>query len=121
MSDKLTTPEDIENEVSDSLKQVLTERAIYEFSTKYYDLRIQEFEELIGVRKKYAKWIFAITIIWLVFVAFVIIVQGYRICTFTLSNGVMIAIITTSTANILGLLYIVLRFVYNPNFGLPDR
>lgn len=62
--------------------------------------------------------------IWVVAVLLILIWQGFgsRIGFFGLSDKVLIALITTTTANVLGLFYIAVRYLYaNPDFKPPRR
>ena len=57
-------------------------------------------------------YIVCVTLAWLIFTACVILLDGYQCNHFDLSDTVMIAFLTTSLANILGLLGIGLNFYF---------
>ena len=62
-------------------------------------------------RKVFSIIIFAITIMWM-FLVLIIVVQCSR-KVFHLSDGVLIALITTTTANVFGFFYVVVNYLFN--------
>ena len=62
-------------------------------------------------RKVFSVIIFAITILWM-FLVLIIVVQCSR-KVFHLSDGVLIALITTTTANVFGFFYVVVNYLFN--------
>jgi hypothetical protein len=62
-------------------------------------------------RKSFSQWIFAITVIWM-FMVLVVVIQCSR-NVFVLSDGVLIALITTTTANVFGFFYVVVNYLFN--------
>jgi hypothetical protein len=59
---------------------------------------------------------------WVIALILIMIWQGFgsKIGFFSLSDAVLIAFLTTSTANILGLFYIAVRYLYaTPDFKSP--
>jgi hypothetical protein len=62
-------------------------------------------------RKTFSNWIFAITVLWM-FVVLMIVIQCSR-RVFFLSDGVLIALITTTTANVFGFFYVVVNYLFN--------
>jgi hypothetical protein len=64
-------------------------------------------------RKRFSQWIFTVTIAWM-FCVLMIVVQCAR-GNFHLSDGVMIALITTTTANVFGFFYVVVNYLFNRN------
>lgn len=61
-------------------------------------------------RKNYAKWVAWVVSIWLLSV---LLILTLNYCFFHLSDSVLIALLGTTTLNILGLPYIVLRGYFN--------
>jgi hypothetical protein len=68
-------------------------------------------------RKKYAKRFLWLACAWVVVVAFLLIIQGF--CTqgcrgfvFRLSDSVLLAAIGSTTANIVGILYVVANYLF---------
>jgi len=62
-------------------------------------------------RKAFSNWIFAITVLWM-FVVLMIVIQCSR-RVFILSDGVLITLITTTTANVFGFFYVVVNYLFN--------
>jgi len=62
-------------------------------------------------RKSFSIWIFAITVLWM-FLVLMIVLQCSR-GVFMLSDGVLIALITTTTANVFGFFYVVVNYLFN--------
>ena len=80
------------------------------------------------LRQKYAKNIYRLTYIWLIFIGIVVLLTGigdlhiviekwsleFSLIDFELSDNVLIAFITTTTINVIGIIYIVARWLF-PN------
>ena len=67
----------------------------------------------IKERKKYAKSIFFLIIGWLVAVFIVLVLQGFgSYLNFTLSENIVITLITGTTINILGIFIIVVNYLF---------
>jgi hypothetical protein len=62
-------------------------------------------------RKKFSKWIFVLTVFWMFSVLTVVVLCGRTVL--QLSNGVLIALITTTTANVFGFFYVVVNYLFN--------
>jgi hypothetical protein len=62
-------------------------------------------------RKTFSYWIFTATILWMFFVLMIVVQVGRR--SIILSDGVLIALITTTTANVFGFLYVVVNYLFN--------
>ena len=62
-------------------------------------------------RKNFSVFIFAITVLWMFLVLFIIIQCSRK--KFILSDGVLIALITTTTANVFGFFYVVVNYLFN--------
>ena len=69
--------------------------------------RLERYADTSSLRIQTAKWVMRIVSLWLAAVIVVLVGTGWE-C-FTLSNQVLIALLTTTTANILGLPLVVLR------------
>ena len=72
--------------------------------------RLERYADTSSLRRRTAKWVMWIVSLWLAGVLVVLVCTGFG-C-FTLSNQVLIALLTTTTANILGLPLVVLRGLY---------
>ena len=62
-------------------------------------------------RKNFSVFIFAITVLWMFLVLFIVIQCSRK--KFMLSDGVLIALITTTTANVFGFFYVVVNYLFN--------
>ncbi|OQP65354.1 hypothetical protein A3860_16945 [Niastella vici] len=62
-------------------------------------------------RKSFSIWIFALTVLWM-FMVLMIVLQCSR-GVFVLSDGVLITLITTTTANVFGFFYVVVNYLFN--------
>lgn len=72
-------------------------------------------------RKEFAAKIFSLTVGWLVCVVLILLFQGWGIAfscvetdRFHLSDSVLIALITGASVNIIGLMAIVIRYLFPP-------
>ncbi|MDX9702374.1 MAG: hypothetical protein RBU23_04935 [Candidatus Auribacterota bacterium] len=68
-------------------------------------------------RKKYADKVFNLIKWWLIFIGVVLVIQGTISFWWTrefFSDAVLLAIIGGTTANVLGLFALVLKFLFNP-------
>ena len=62
-------------------------------------------------RKVFSIIIFAITVLWMFLVLFIVIQCSRKV--FILNDGVLIALITTTTANVFGFFYVVVNYLFN--------
>jgi len=62
-------------------------------------------------RKSFSLWIFALTVLWMFLVLMIVLQCGRGV--FMLSDGVLIALITTTTANVFGFFYVVVNYLFN--------
>jgi uncharacterized membrane protein (DUF485 family) len=77
----------------------------------------------IKERKKYARLFFYLSCAWLVAIVAIIMLQGFGYsfwgAPFKLSDSIVLAMIGSTTANVLGILYIVAKYLF-PNRGRDD-
>lgn len=93
----------------DEEREDLTEEQFY---VKARLLTIQDIQQNINLRRQYSDKIYTLNRCWLGFVAIIIIFSAIKcIC---LSDKVLITLLTTTTANIIGTLIIVLKYLF-PN------
>ena len=100
--DAISMPSDVENEskvLDNSLKQ------------EQLDSQKQDREE----RKKYADAIFQMLSVYLIIILIIILSCGYELNYFYLSDNVIIALLTTMSANIIGLFAIVANYLFKKN------
>jgi hypothetical protein len=64
-----------------------------------------------NARKMFSKRLFGITVLWMFIVLGIVIQCGRKVI--TLSDGVLIALITTTTANVFGFFYVVVNYLFN--------
>lgn len=72
--------------------------------------RLERYADTSSLRRRTAKWVMWIVSLWLAAVIVVLVCAGLE--WITLSNRVLIALLTTTTVNILGLPLVVLRGLY---------
>jgi hypothetical protein len=77
----------------------------------------QATEQDTNERKKYAKWLLVLACTWIVIVALLLTLQGF--CShgcgsvkFSLDDSVLLAAIGSTTANIVGILYVVAKYLF---------
>jgi hypothetical protein len=58
-----------------------------------------------------------VTVGWGFLVCSIVICHGFKIYGFELPTSVLLALVTTTTFNVLGLLIIVMKFVFNPEIS----
>ena len=76
------------------------------------ELEIKGLEYVLAQRETYAKWLFRVFLIWLALVLGAVYLQAWNLAGFELSDGVLIALLTTSTATIVGVILVVARFLF---------
>lgn len=81
-----------------------------ESQDKAYDLFIKKQNQ--KKRIELSKRVELITIYWLIFTGFIVFMSGFKMFGFNLSNGVLIAFITTSLGTVLGLWTIALNYFF---------
>jgi len=67
----------------------------------------------IKERKKYAFRIFLLVAFWITAVLVIIILQGFSVCGFHLSDSILLAAIGSTTANVIGILIIVIKYLFS--------
>lgn len=73
-------------------------------------------DDVHKMRKSFAPYLFGLVCVWLVIVAVAVFFSGFEFKGFKLNDKVIIAFIATTTANVLGLFYVVAKWLY-PNNG----
>lgn len=72
--------------------------------------RLERYTDTSSLRRRTAKWVMWIVSLWLLGAFVVVFLCGLKVL--TLTTEVLIALLTTTTANILGLPYIILQGLY---------
>lgn len=83
-----------------------------ELQRKEHELQVERV--MLDERKRYAFRLFGLSFFWLLFIGVYLILAGMSFL--KAADSVLIALITTTTANVLGLFYIVARWLF-PNKG----
>jgi hypothetical protein len=73
---------------------------------------LESFRQDTGERKRYAKNIFVLTCIWVGGIYVLMLLDGFGVWSFKLSNSIMLAAIGSTTANIVGVFLIVTRYFF---------
>jgi hypothetical protein len=66
----------------------------------------------IKERKKYAARFFALSCCWIIIITGVVLLDGWRWSNFWLPDKVVLALIGSTTINILGILYVVAHYLF---------
>ena len=77
------------------------------------EARLQSFTQDTAERKKYAPWIFWLVAGWISAIFIILLLAGFRPCGFLLSEKVLLVAIGSTTVNILGVLFIVVRYLFS--------
>ena len=74
---------------------------------------VQGERQNIEERKKYASRIFWLVAGWLISMVIIVVLQGFKLFGFRLSTSVLMALVTSTTAGVLGTLTIVVRYLFS--------
>ena len=77
------------------------------------DAELKELKGNIAQRYKYAERIYRLVTKWLIALFLLILIDGFEWV--DISDGVLIALVGGTTANVLGLFVLVLKYLFNPN------
>lgn len=72
-------------------------------------------------RKIYALRSLWFLIGYMIFVFIILLLSGFKLCGFTLSDGVLIATVTTTTANVIGIFAFVMMYLFNVKMNTSKR
>lgn len=91
-----------------------TKEEIADFEAESKRLDIQGKRQDIKARKKYANKIFNLIRIWLISVVAIVLLAGFgnKCGWFKMADSVLIALITTTTASVVGLFAIVANYLF---------
>jgi hypothetical protein len=78
-----------------------------------HNIRNLLLRQLLGHRRWYALGIFLLVILWLVGIFLLLVWQGFTWRGFHLSDSVLLAAIGSTTANIIGVLLIIVKFIFS--------
>ena len=88
----------------------LQEQSYLEKSAR--DAELESFKQDVKHRAEYAPKIFILVVVWVVLIFGLLIFQGFSVFGFHLSDSVLIAAISGTTLNILGLFVIVANYIF---------
>jgi hypothetical protein len=109
---KKITPEESPSEVS-SDPDSDTEEELLDHTKKLHALAISSAKLDLQLRENFAKRIFKFVCFWVSGVGALLLLQGYSgYSKFSLSDKVLMAVIGATTANIIGLLYVVANYLF---------
>lgn len=63
-------------------------------------------------RKKFSFWIFLFVCVYMVLALVILILSGCEVLEF--SNGAIVSLLTTTTANVIGLFAVVAKYLFHP-------
>lgn len=115
----IQTGEEPDNRTDDDFSTTAAEERESKRRREYLELnarantiftRLERYADTSSLRRRTAKWVMWIVSLWLTAVIVVLVCAGLEWV--TLSNQVLIALLTTTTVNILGLPLVVLRGLY---------
>jgi hypothetical protein len=75
--------------------------------------------QLLGHRRWYALGIFFLVVIWLIGIFVLLVCEGFGWKKFHLDDSVLLAAIGSTTANIIGVLLIIVKFIFSDT-SKPD-
>lgn len=112
---ELETEEDIEEDIEDSSNnEELIERAMAQFhlTAKIDSIAsiLNRYSDTSTLRKYSAVWVMVVVSVWLLVVLLILILCGASVI--TIQSGVLIALLGTTTANIIGLPLVLLKGLY---------
>ena len=110
-STKVDTDEAVNEEKKELEQERLHELEKQVLELKLLKAQIQKFEDDNESRREFSRNIFAVTVIWM-FLVLVVVIQ----CAsgkWHLPDPVLIALITTTTANVIGIFIIVANYLFN--------
>lgn len=115
----IQTGEEPDDRTDDGISTIAAEERESKRRREYLELnarantiftRLERYADTSSLRRRTAKWVMWIVSLWLAAVIIVLVCAGLE--WITLSNRVLIALLTTTTVNILGLPLVVLRGLY---------
>lgn len=89
------------------------DREIKEYQSARNKLRNRELEQKIAARGLYVSTVFWMVAIWIGLIYVLLILEGFGIRGFRLPDNVLLAAIGSTTANVLALLYMIVKFLFS--------
>lgn len=97
-----------------SNNHLFNENSISSFDEQYKSVILLDFSRKSEMRVAYANNIFSLVCIYLCVVGIILWQSGKQLNGFQLSDNVLIALLTTTTANVIGLFTFVVKYLF-PN------
>lgn len=112
--------------LSDDLEKLLPsdeeEKELFDYEPPYTTnkeerdwIRTKGLADYIKMRRMYGKVILCLTFLWIIAVLVVVFMQGYSAHGFALSDSVLMLLLGTTTANVIGLFIIVANYLFPKN------
>ena len=79
---------------------------------KRNQLEVEGLELDLKQRKQYAVALFIMLVFWLVSMLIVVFFQGFKTSGFALTDTVLVALLSTSTVNVIGIYMVVARYIF---------
>ena len=100
------------SEPYDKKEQADLERQEREQRKARKEAELKGFLQDIAERKKYAFYCFVLACLWLALVTTILLAQGFSWHAFKLSDSVLLALLGTTTVNVLGLFFVVTKYLF---------
>lgn len=108
-----------ERDINALKSQVELEAMSIENKLRAEDLKQREQDR--EQRKSYAFYAFWFLVVYMALVFVVLIFGGFKPWGFCLKDGVLIALITTTTANVIGIFAFVMKYLFNTSNHTKDK
>ena len=97
-----------------STSDINTKAEAEDLDNQHKKAQLEDVKQDTEERKKYAFWFFLLACVWITIVTVLLLLQGFglRSWEFKLSDPVMLAVIGSTTVNILGILYVVANYLF---------
>lgn len=86
---------------------------------RYRNILFEGIKQDIDERKNYASKVYRLACFWLLFIAVLFLLQGFNFKGFSLDNEVLKWAIVTMGLNVLGLLFAVIRYLFDRGGKIP--
>ena len=107
---------DSEEKDDDSADDLLYEQILYPTNKRdRADILLGGLSDYIAMRRRYGYWILILTSLWIIAVLVVVFMQGFSVKGFVLPDSVLMLLLGTTTANIIGLFIIVANYLFPKN------
>ncbi len=113
----IVVPDEVSNTPDDNTQREIESERDEKAHKRDHRKRIRDLEyeaqaQALTQRRAYAKGVFWMVCVWLFMILLVAFLQGFNLLKFQLDSSVMIALIATTTANVIAVLVIVIKFLF---------